>query len=69
MAVQIDDLGGKILRRKIENLGVKSSYAKATPSLSKLEMMLTHVMKFADGSELRNRYYFILRRGFTHVMN
>ena len=51
MAVQIDDLGGKVLRRKIENLGVKVHTQKATSSIEAGESA-THVMKFADGSEL-----------------
>lgn len=51
MAVQIDDLGGKVLRRKIENLGVKVHTQKATSSIEAGESA-THVWKFADGSEL-----------------
>ncbi|MBC67657.1 nitrite reductase large subunit NirB, partial [Acinetobacter sp.] len=51
MAVQIDDLGGKVLRRKIENLGVKVHTQKATSSIE-AGSEATHVMKFADGSEL-----------------
>jgi nitrite reductase (NADH) large subunit len=50
MAVQIDDLGGKVLRRKIENLGVKVHTQKATSSIEAGKCK--HVMKFADGSEL-----------------
>ena len=51
MAVQIDDLGGKVLRRKIENLGVKVHTQKATQCIE-AGITSTHVMKFADGSEL-----------------
>ncbi|MCL9675935.1 nitrite reductase large subunit NirB [Acinetobacter sp. ACZLY 512] len=51
MAVQIDDLGGKVLRRKIENLGVKVHTQKATQSIEEGETS-HHVMKFADGSSL-----------------
>lgn len=51
MAVQIDDLGGKVLRKKIEDLGVEVHTQKATQSI---EQGTTHtnVMKFADGSTL-----------------
>jgi len=51
MAVQIDDLGGKVLRRKIENLGVKVHTQKATQCIEAGDST-THIMKFADGSEL-----------------
>ncbi|WP_217431192.1 MULTISPECIES: nitrite reductase large subunit NirB [Acinetobacter] len=51
MAVQIDDLGGKVLRSKIENLGVKVHTQKATSSIED-GVNTTHVMKFSDGSEL-----------------
>ncbi|MDC4949102.1 nitrite reductase large subunit NirB [Acinetobacter baumannii] len=51
MAVQIDDLGGKVLRRKIEDLGVKVHTQKATQSIES-GVNTTHVMKFADGGEL-----------------
>ena len=51
MAVQIDDLGGKVLRSKIENLGVKVHTQKATSSIEE-GTSTTHVMKFGDGSEL-----------------
>ena len=50
MAVQIDDLGGKVLRSKIENLGVKVHTQKATSSIED-GVNTTHVMKFGDGSE------------------
>ena len=51
MAVQIDDLGGQVLRKKIEHLGVKVHTQKATQSIE-AGSNSTHVMKFADGSEL-----------------
>ncbi|MBK5646094.1 MAG: FAD-dependent oxidoreductase, partial [Acinetobacter sp.] len=51
MAVQIDDLGGKVLRAKIENLGVKVHTQKATSSIEE-GATTKHVMKFGDGSEL-----------------
>ncbi|MCH4247344.1 MAG: nitrite reductase large subunit NirB [Acinetobacter populi] len=51
MAVQIDDLGGKVLRQKIEELGVTVHTQKATQSI---EQGKDHQLKmnFADGSEL-----------------
>ncbi|MFU9045770.1 nitrite reductase large subunit NirB [Acinetobacter tibetensis] len=51
MAVQIDDLGGKVLRTKIENLGVKVHTQKATQCIED-GASAVHVMKFGDGSEL-----------------
>ena len=51
MAVQIDDLGGKVLRTKIENLGVKVHTQKATQCIEDGQSAV-HVMKFGDGSEL-----------------
>ena len=51
MAVQIDDLGGKVLRSKIENLGVKVHTQKATSSIED-GANAKHVMKFGDGAEL-----------------
>ncbi len=51
MAVQVDDGGGRVLRKKIEELGVLVHTQKNT-----LEIVdgaeHKHVMKFADGSEL-----------------
>ena len=44
MAVQIDDLGGKVLRSKIENLGVKVHTQKATSSIED-GANAKHVMK------------------------
>ena len=51
MAVQIDDLGGRVLRRKIENLGVTVHTQKVTQCIE-AGNNTKHVMKFADGSEL-----------------
>lgn len=51
MAVQIDDLGGKVLRRKIEDLGVKVHTQKATQCIED-GTTHHHMMKFADGSVL-----------------
>lgn len=51
MAVQIDDLGGRVLRSKIEDLGVKVHTQKATSSIEDGDSD-QHVMKFGDGSVL-----------------
>ncbi|PJI32633.1 nitrite reductase large subunit NirB [Acinetobacter pseudolwoffii] len=51
MAVQIDDLGGRVLRSKIEDLGVKVHTQKATSSIEDGETA-QHVMRFGDGSVL-----------------
>lgn len=51
MAVQIDDLGGKVLRAKINTLGVDVHTQKATQSID-AGTTHTNVMKFVDGSEL-----------------
>lgn len=51
MAVQIDDLGGKVLRSKIENLGVQVHTQKATSAIEE-GVNAKHVMKFGDGAEL-----------------
>ena len=51
MAVQIDDLGGRVLRSKIEDLGVKVHTQKATSSIEDGDST-QHVMKFEDGSVL-----------------
>ncbi|MDV2484690.1 nitrite reductase large subunit NirB [Acinetobacter towneri] len=51
MAVQIDDLGGRVLRSKIEDLGVKVHTQKATSSIEDGDSA-QHVMKFGDGSVL-----------------
>ncbi len=51
MAVQIDDLGGRVLRSKIEDLGVKVHTQKATSSIEDGDST-QHVMEFGDGSVL-----------------
>lgn len=51
MAVQIDDGGGRVLRRKIEALGVKVHTEKNTLEIVDGETC-RHAMKFADGSVL-----------------
>ncbi|MEL0028339.1 MAG: nitrite reductase large subunit NirB, partial [Perlucidibaca sp.] len=51
MAVQIDDGGGRVLRRKIESLGVNVLTQKSTSEIVAGEAA-HHCMKFADGSSL-----------------
>ncbi|MFP5430250.1 MAG: nitrite reductase large subunit NirB [Gammaproteobacteria bacterium] len=51
MAVQLDEGGAKVLRRKIEALGVKVHTEKNTLEIVDGENA-RHVMKFADGSSL-----------------
>jgi nitrite reductase (NADH) large subunit len=51
MAVQVDDGGGKLLRRKIENLGVSVHTGKNTQQIIDGEST-AHKMCFADGEEL-----------------
>jgi nitrite reductase (NADH) large subunit len=51
MAVQVDDGGGRVLRNKIENLGVTVHTGKNTLSIVNGEDG-THRMQFADGSHL-----------------
>ncbi|GAB3372577.1 nitrite reductase large subunit NirB [Spongiibacter taiwanensis] len=51
MAVQVDDGGGALLRRKIEDLGVTVHTQKNTQNISDGESCV-HKMNFADGSEL-----------------
>jgi nitrite reductase (NADH) large subunit len=51
MAVQIDDGGGKVLRKKIEDLGVGVYTQKATTEIVDGENAF-HKMNFADGSFL-----------------
>jgi nitrite reductase (NADH) large subunit len=51
MAVQIDDGGGRVLRNKIEALGVKSHTGKNTVEIVD-GTTCKHKMKFADGTEL-----------------
>jgi nitrite reductase (NADH) large subunit len=51
MAVQVDDGGGRVLRAKIEALGVKVHTGKNTVNIVD-GTTCKHSMKFADGSEL-----------------
>jgi nitrite reductase (NADH) large subunit len=51
MAVQVDDGGGRVLRAKIEALGVKVHTGKNTVDIVD-GTTCKHSMKFADGSEL-----------------
>jgi nitrite reductase (NADH) large subunit len=51
MAVQLDDGGGRVLRKRIEELGVRVHTGKSTLEIAAGSRTL-HVMKFADGSEL-----------------
>ncbi|HEY1076666.1 MAG TPA: nitrite reductase large subunit NirB [Fontimonas sp.] len=51
MAVQVDDMGGRLLRRKIEALGVGVHTQKNTQRIEDGETA-THRMVFADGSQL-----------------
>ena len=53
MAVQVDDGGGRILRSKIEDLGVTVHTGKNTVSITEGEEG-THRMNFADGSHLES---------------
>ncbi|NGY03404.1 nitrite reductase large subunit NirB [Solimonas terrae] len=51
MAVQVDEGGGRLLRRKIEALGVSVHTQKSTTEIVDGDRA-RHKMKFADGSEL-----------------
>ncbi|WP_372748961.1 nitrite reductase large subunit NirB [Litorivivens sp.] len=51
MAVQVDDGGGKLLRKKIEDLGVSVHTGKNTQQIIDGDST-THKMCFADGEEL-----------------
>jgi len=51
MAVQVDEIGGQILRRKIEELGVTVHTGKSTQEIVDGDGT-HHRMKFADGSHL-----------------
>jgi nitrite reductase (NADH) large subunit len=51
MAVQVDDGGGRVLRQKIEELGVRVHSGKNTQAIED-GAQCRHRMKFADGSEL-----------------
>ncbi|MEL7408886.1 MAG: nitrite reductase large subunit NirB, partial [Cyanobacteria bacterium J06558_2] len=51
MPVQIDDVGGTVLKNKIEELGIKVHTSKSTTNIVSENGRLVK-MKFADGSEL-----------------
>ncbi|WP_343728370.1 nitrite reductase large subunit NirB [Duganella sp.] len=51
MAVQVDDGGGRVLRRKIEDLGVTVHTGKNTTAIVD-GVAATHRMEFADGGHL-----------------
>ena len=51
MAVQVDDGGGKVLRKKIAELGVGIHTERNTVEITDGEKCL-HVMKFSDGTSL-----------------
>lgn len=51
MAVQLDDGGGRVLRNKIESLGVRVHTGKSLVEII-AGATSVHTMKFADGSEL-----------------
>ncbi|MGB1556753.1 MAG: nitrite reductase large subunit NirB, partial [Oceanococcaceae bacterium] len=51
MAVQVDEGGGRLLRQKIEDLGVKVHTGKNTQVIEAGETT-RHVMRFADGESL-----------------
>jgi len=56
MTVQIDDMGGRLLRRKIEALGLTVHTGKNTLEIvdgAGLGVGGRHAMKFADGSQLQ----------------
>ena len=51
MAVQVDDGGGRVLRRHIEGLGVRVHSGKSTTAIDAGEQH-RHVLRFADGEAL-----------------
>jgi nitrite reductase (NADH) large subunit len=51
MAVQLDDGGGRVLRRKIEDIGVKVHTGKSTTEIIAGETRV-HTLKFNDGTDL-----------------
>lgn len=51
MALQLDEGGGRMLRRKIEHLGVRVHTGKSTAAIVPGSSHM-HTLKFADGSEL-----------------
>jgi len=61
MAVQVDDEGGRILRNKIEELGVKVHTSRSTTEITD-GLTARHRMVFSDGSVSRNRHDRVLGR-------
>jgi nitrite reductase (NADH) large subunit len=51
MAVQVDDGGGRVLRRHIESLGVRIHTGKSTTAIE-AGAERTHVLRFADGDSV-----------------
>jgi nitrite reductase (NADH) large subunit len=51
MAVQVDEGGGRVLRRHIESLGVRVHCGKSTGSIEQGSQQ-QHVLRFADGESL-----------------
>jgi nitrite reductase (NADH) large subunit len=51
MAVQVDDGGGRVLRRHIESLGVRVHTGKSTTSIE-AGTRHTHLLRFADGESV-----------------
>ena len=51
MAVQLDDGGGRVLRKKIEDIGVRVHTGKSTAEIVAGDTRV-HTLKFTDGSEL-----------------
>jgi nitrite reductase (NADH) large subunit len=51
MAVQLDDGGGRVLRKKIEDLGVRVHTGKSTTEIVQ-GAQTVHTLKFSDGTEL-----------------
>ena len=51
MAVQVDEGGGRVLRRHIESLGVRVHTGRSTTAIE-AGAERTHVLRFADGDPL-----------------
>ncbi|MGB6309394.1 MAG: nitrite reductase large subunit NirB [Steroidobacteraceae bacterium] len=51
MAVQLDEGGGRVLRKRIEDIGVRVHTGKSTVEIAPGKTRL-HALKFADGGEL-----------------
>ena len=52
MALQVDEGGGAMLRRKIEALGVRVHTGRSTKSIADCEGAARHLLTFADGGTL-----------------